>query len=168
MDSEDIKLCLYGYFLYKRHWKVADEIYVYPFEIADIIVDTGKEIREVEIKISKSDLWNGEKRKNKHKEAYSGDNIIGKPNKFYICVPECLKDEALEWINKTNIKYGLYICKDIHNTNIGWWGDFIITVKQAKQINKVYNKNSWDYKFINRLNNIAYKYYMELHNKKNV
>jgi len=49
----DLKLALMQYFRFNRQWLCVDE-----FRGADIIADTGKEIIEVETKITKSDLIN--------------------------------------------------------------------------------------------------------------
>lgn len=125
---------------------------VYPSELADMLVDTGKEIREIEIKISKSDLWNGEKRKNKHKEYYQKESK-DRPNKFYICVPEELLDEAKKWVEETNPKYGILI----YRTDKYYSDNAIKSIKQAKSLHNLYG--NWKSKFTKRLNNLAYKYY---------
>ena len=69
----DLKLALLQYFRFKRQGVCVEE-----FRGADIIVDTGKEIIEVEVKITKADLINGEKRKQWKHESYKVQgHIIG-------------------------------------------------------------------------------------------
>jgi hypothetical protein len=67
-----------------------------------------KEIYEVEIKVSKQDLlreW--DKKAHKHKLLTFYPNV----NYFYFCVPEVLKEFALEQIKDK--PYGLYIFREV-------------------------------------------------------
>ena len=65
-------------------------------------------IIEVEVKITKSDLWKGEAKKPKHKFYKNPNNhYYHVPNKFYICVPTILIEEAKKWVEATNNKYGI-------------------------------------------------------------
>lgn len=100
----DLKLALLQYLRFTRQWLCVDE-----FKGADIIADTGREIIEVEVKTSKSDLIFGERAKNTKHECYKlGISFGGNhPNKFLFCVPEKLVDAALEWGNKLNRAYGV-------------------------------------------------------------
>lgn len=100
----DLKLALLQYFRFKRQWVCVDE-----FQGADIIVDTGKEIIEVEVKITRNDLINGERKKVRKHQLYKlGQSYqLYHPNKFMFCVPEKLVDIALGWANELNEKYGV-------------------------------------------------------------
>ena len=96
----DLKLALMGYFRFERQWICVDE-----FRGADVIVDTGKDIIEVEVKISKGDLVNGEAKKyRKHNYYRTGRGL---PNKFYFCVPEALVESAIAICEKFNSDYGV-------------------------------------------------------------
>lgn len=100
----DLKLALLEYFRFQRQWICVDE-----FRGADVIADTGKDIIEVEVKISKYDLEKGEGKKQRKHHLYS----IGKsfalcnPNKYYFCVPEALVPLAIGVCEKLNPKYGI-------------------------------------------------------------
>jgi len=104
VTSFDLKLALLQYFRFKRQCVCVDE-----FRGADVIVDTGKEILEIEVKVSKSDLINGERAKaNKH-QMYKIGRPWGfcHPNKFLFCVPEKLVNVAKAWSKEINEKYGV-------------------------------------------------------------
>lgn len=161
MDSFFIKFCLISYFKFRRNWLACDEIFTMGHEIADILVNTGKEIREIEIKVSKSDLWNGEKRKNKHKPEYINSQSSGRANKFYICVPEELKEEAIKWVDSIDKRYGILICANKEYLKYGQYSDLITTYKQAKSLHTNYSSH-WNQKFLNRFCNISFKYYDSL------
>lgn len=70
---------------------------------------------DIEIKISKYDLWKGEAKKSKHRiynrfEDKSLRTQLYKSsmaNRFYICVPIILEEEAKKWVEETNSKYGI-------------------------------------------------------------
>lgn len=100
-----IKHALMSYFRFRRQWLCASECLC-----ADVLAITDKDIIEVEIKISKSDLWHGEAKKNKH-NYYKNENPSWfdryHANKFYVCVPKNLLEEAKKWVEATNKKYGV-------------------------------------------------------------
>lgn len=102
--SFDLKLALLQYFRFKRQWLCVDE-----FHGADIIVDTGKEIIEVEVKITKSDLINGERKKIRKHQLYQSEHsyLLCRPNKFMFCVPEKIVGVALGWVKEINERYGV-------------------------------------------------------------
>lgn len=104
ITSSDLKLALLQYFRFKRGWVCVDE-----FRGADIIVDTGKEIIEVEVKMTRSDLISGERRKKSKHWAYKmGYSYMrNRPNKFIFCVPSRLVKIALSWSKELNPKYGV-------------------------------------------------------------
>lgn len=114
VNSSEIKTGLLHYLRFKRRWICADEVYSGDF-IADVLVDEGSFTMEIEIKISKSDLFQGEAKKTtgwrgrgkkKHEEWPTT-----RPNKFALCVPEYLVDDALKWIEENNKRYGLFVYK---------------------------------------------------------
>ncbi len=93
------------YFRFTRQWLCASECMK-----NDVMAITDKDVIEVEIKISKQDLWHGEARKYKHKQMLDpggGWGFAFIPNRFYICVPTYLEDEAKKWVEQTNKKYGI-------------------------------------------------------------
>jgi len=100
----DLKLALLQYFRFRRQCICVDE-----FHGADIIADTGKEIIEIEVKVTKNDLINGEKKKaRKHQNYKLGHSfLLLKPNKFLFCVPEFLVEAALALANDINENYGV-------------------------------------------------------------
>jgi len=109
MSSLEIKHALLSYFRFKRQWLCASECIS-----NDVMVITNKDIIiEVEVKINKYDLWKGEAKKGKH-ELYKQDRDF-MPNKFYICVPEELIEEAKKWVKATNNKYGIIHCLRRYN-----------------------------------------------------
>lgn len=133
VNSHIIKTCLMKYWRFKRRYICVDEIGREP---ADILVDTGKTMIEIEIKISKSDLWNGEARKRKHKL----DDTKRGCNQFYLCVPTELIDEGKKWIDQTNPKYGL-IEFDTKLLEKGYyhWYKYLSFIKKPKKLNNKYN-----------------------------
>jgi hypothetical protein len=122
----DLKLALMEYFRFKRQWVCVDECLN-----ADIVADSGKCIVEVEVKVSRYDLLNGEaKKRNKHQnyeQQWYGYSI---PNKYYFCVPADLRADAIEYAHKLNPKYGVIIY-DSHTRDV-------LTVKSALMLHKEY------------------------------
>ena len=102
--AKDLKVAVLSYYRFGKQSICIDE-----FNGADVIVDTGTEIIEVEIKVTKSDLINGEKAKaSKHKLYASGHGYQWcRPNKYLFCVPTELVQEAADWAAELNPKYGV-------------------------------------------------------------
>lgn len=104
----EIKYALMYYFRFKRQWICASECMN-----NDVMAITNKDVIDVEVKISKYDLWKGEAKKSKHKLYSNSENPYWKyhrklmANRFYICVPLNLEKEAKKWVEKTNPKYGI-------------------------------------------------------------
>jgi hypothetical protein len=101
----DLKLALIEYFRLRRGCVCVDE-----FQGADVIADSGKEIIEVEVKVTKYDLINGERKKARKHNGYKEGGRFGqwwRPNKFLFCVPERLVEDALCWANRINELYGV-------------------------------------------------------------
>jgi len=109
--SEVIKTALMCYYRFRRQCFAIDEAWVYGGN-ADVLVDNGKEIHEIEIKISKYDLTVNETKKFKHNAYQNFKRTDRIPNKFSICVPEDLVDEAIKWVEKINPKYGVIQCSE--------------------------------------------------------
>jgi len=147
VNSFIIKTVLMSYFRFKRQWLCADEVHTEGGELADIVVDTGKEVREIEIKCNKYDLWKGEARKSKHKIA--SFRLI---NSFYLCVPTELVGEGLKWIEQTNTKYGLieFNSKLLEESEYKNWLNYLSFKKKAKCLNS--NYKSMKEKIAKRLN----------------
>lgn len=151
ISSLHLKTALLYYYRFKRQYTCVDEVCSSFNEIADILVDTGKEIYEIEIKISKSDL-NAEKKKQKHMKS-----DMGGANKFYLCVPTELIPYAEKWIQEVNPKYGLIgFASESYKKDREQYGDYNkwdtyrFFVKQASSLHKNYNKKLKD-RIISRL-----------------
>ena len=134
ITSTHIKAALLSYWRFKRQMNCMDEVSVC-YTSMDVAVDTGGFLFEVEVKTSKSDLVQGEKRKDKHeryanigngKKSFEAKYI---PNQFYVCVPTELVDVAKEWCKKTNPNYGVLEFRSLH---WGGWEDMIRVAKKAK------------------------------------
>jgi len=119
--SLEIKTSLISYFRFKRQWICAPEV-SFDWGLADILIDTGTEIREVEVKISKSDLYNGEAKKDKHRRGV-------KCNRFYVCVPSYLVEEAIKWVEQTEKNYGVIEYQSYLN---------LVIRRSAKPLNRQY------------------------------
>ena len=150
VTSFDLTLALLQYYR-KRGWVCVDE-----FRGADVIIDTGKDIIEVEIKVTKSDLVNGERAKLGKHQAYKQGwqyNLL-RPNKFLFCVPEKLVDVALNWSREINGFYGVIgfdsegLERLIETNSAIWWMNknyFLRVAKSAKRLHENYNdKLHWD------------------------
>lgn len=141
-NSEVIKCALMSYFRFKRQWLCVDEAYNGLGGQADILVDTGLEIHEVEVKVTKYDLEKLEIRKYKHSTiknktwtTWQKDN---EPNKFSLCVPIELQERARDWINKVNKQYGLIVYQS--NFGIQTSPYNITIIKSAKSFKKGYSE----------------------------
>lgn len=115
ITSIHLKAALLTYFRFGKQYVASDEVGTMEGN-ADIMVDTGKLLIEVETKISRSDLFQGEKRKaSKHElfKALTPEKVNGKaiPNHFYIAVPTELLPDAEEWVLANNRKYGILECR---------------------------------------------------------
>ena len=138
ISSLHLKTSLLYYYRFKRQFIVTDECYS-GLEIADILVDTGKAIYEIEIKINKADLYK-EKKKKKHKlEIFKG------ANQFSLCVPTDLVPFALKWIKEVNSKYGLieFRTKYYNEMKLRYtrfpWDECLLFKKKALKLHSNYN-----------------------------
>lgn len=108
------------------------------YEPADVLVDTGSKIIEIEVKISKNDLWKGEAVKKKHRKC----DISRECQQFFICVPKELKEEAYKWVKDTNEKYGIILFDtELLEEGYKYWKNYLIFEKRAKVLNKDYKKD---------------------------
>ncbi len=105
-NSLEIKHALMYYFRFKRQWLCATECLG-----NDVMAITNKDIIDVEVKINKYDLWKGEAKKSKHRLYKNKPEWLKlyHANRFYICVPLELEEEAKKWVEETNKKYGIIV-----------------------------------------------------------
>jgi hypothetical protein len=131
MNSFEIKHALLSYFRYKRQCICATECLD-----NDVMVITKKGITlDIEIKVNKYDLWKGEAKKSKHK-GYKRDGYMRYcANKFYICVPTELLDEARKWVETINNKYGIIEC-----SKTVLYPRHILIIKKASMLHKFKNE----------------------------
>lgn len=134
ISSTHIKAALLSYWRFKRQFNCADEVSVC-YTSMDVMVDTGGFLFEVEVKTSKSDLVQGEKRKDKHLKYIQGcgNSVDCKyiPNQYYLCVPTELVQVAKDWCEKTNPKYGILEYRPDKYWGYKWEDNIRIT-KRAK------------------------------------
>lgn len=142
ISSFNIKCALLNYFRFERQYICVDECFSGFREYADVLVDTGKAFREIEIKTSKADLLK-DKKKKKH-DIYKGKHKFYKPewgvNYFYICVPRELKEYAEKWIEEVNPKYGLIIYWQV---DIGYKdvkADKLLICRTPRKLHSGYNE----------------------------
>jgi len=143
VNSGLIKIALLSNYRYKKQQIAADEV-GFTLGISDISAysESGL-LTEIEIKTSKSDLWQGEKAKADKHQIYRTLEMSFKglkypkciiPNYFFICVPTALLDEAKKWVLTTNEKYGIIEFQDVKATN--YWiprpEDTVYTTRRAK------------------------------------
>lgn len=97
------------YLRFKRDYSlIATEVGKKKKNFADVLATNFKEIVEIEVKISSSDL-NNDFKKEKHAR-YANPRTQYTPNKFYFAVPEHLKDKALDLTKGTS--YGVMIVSE--------------------------------------------------------
>lgn len=117
LDSSLIKAILFDYFRFQRGYLGALSEFNFNGNIEDFIAFKRNEVIAVEVKISKSDF--------KHdfvKQKYKKET--SPYNKFYFCVPNALKDFALELLKQRDgnffdkAKIGLMIIENDLNINI--------------------------------------------------
>lgn len=101
ITSAHIKHALLSYFRYKRGWLCASE-----FECMDVVALPSGDIHEVEVKISKWDLWAGEAKKKKHRGGFQ--SWAWAPTRFSLAVPASLIPEAEKFVKETNSNYGIF------------------------------------------------------------
>lgn len=151
VSSYQLKAALMWYWRYKRNIICAPELHN-----GDVVNYDIPFIHEIEIKISKSDLWNGEARKDKHISYANGKyrwGTQGMPNKFSVCVPNRLIDTAKDWVKSTNKKYG--IISLVGDNPYDVW-----IIESAKYIHKEIDKR-FSYSLLRKLSSIAVEDYAD-------
>lgn len=133
INSYNIRTILLNYYRFQRQHPCVGEVYTDSREIADVLVMTKKHMIEIEIKVDKYDLTIKESKKKKHCKL-DKDRVV---NKFFICVPTELIEDAKKWIIKTNHKYGLI---EIHTYKENMDLNSINFVKNAKVLQPNYPK----------------------------
>ena len=118
IHSGNIRAVLMYYYRFKRQFIACSEVKTDCNELSDVLVSSKKHIFEIEIKTSKQDLIKGEARKQKHIRPNEKRLV----NKFFICVPTELVEDAKLWIAMVNPNYGLIefnsdIAKNHHYQN---------------------------------------------------
>jgi len=98
-----LKTALMSYFRYKRQFCCGDEVR----DCDVVVIDKEGWVYDIEVKISKADLWTGEAKKSKHKEYIEQIGRWTTPNYFYVCVPTVLLEEAKKWVKTVNPNYGI-------------------------------------------------------------
>ena len=140
VSSCEIKIALLSYFRFKKQHVCADEV-GFALGNTDVSVFDEGFVTEIEIKTSKSDLWQGEKRKASKHAIYKNPTpddlkkyVI--PNQFFVCVPTELLNTAKEWVLTTYEKYGILEWKG--SKAAGIWTprpeDMIYVHKRAKNL----------------------------------
>ncbi len=144
ITSLHLKTALLYYYRFKRQYICVDECSSNFGEVADVLVDTGKNIYEIEIKTSKADL-SKEKSKRKHnkpKTDWEANQKVKGANQFYICVPTDLIPSAEKWIEEINPKYGLIEFNTERYKKSGfYWNELLHFKKRASMLNENYNQN---------------------------
>jgi len=139
VTSTHLKSAVLSHYRFNEHFVVATEVdYGKIGGIADVMVDTGSLIYEVEIKISKQDLLSHELKKEKHTymlDPYSYIDYL--PNKFYLCVPHSMLQEANDFIYDVNPMYGLL--EYIEGAEYKITRERVKLIKQAGIIHPQYN-----------------------------
>jgi hypothetical protein len=161
--AKHIKTSLLSYYRFKRGFLCVDEASC-AGGLSDVLVDTGKDIIDIEVKISKSDLIRGEAKKSKHKLYKICDGKKYSPNKYILCVPEKLKEVAEEWVNDTNKNYGIIIYKapasGFRFKRLNFENN-LTTIKKAKSFNSSYNKGHFEKVINKRLSSALINKYQE-------
>ena len=142
VNSTVLKCASMVYFRFERHFICATEVkYSDLGGIADVLIDTGTEILEVETKIDISDLTVLEWKKEKHAHMLDIQGLEQHfPNKFYLCVPYNLQRNAEKLIERVNPKYGLLVLQQVDEIT----ARSLAVVKQAQPIHTQYNEKIKD------------------------
>lgn len=142
VTSFELKVACLGYFRFKQQAVCVDE-----FNGADVIVDTGKEIIEVEIKVNKYDLCQNERNKQRKHQCYRQGRQYSRchPNKFMFCVPTELEEAALGIVKELNPKYGVLVfnTNEFHSCMAKGWvpalPHYLRNVKRARSLHDLYD-----------------------------
>lgn len=133
MNATEIKSALLRHYRFKRGFVTATEVSYGIRDIADILTYSDKNVSEIEVKCSISDLKQDFKKKVKHEYLIYDNTKL--PNFIYFCVPEYLVGKVLPIMALT--KYGLLSC-NVKDNLVDHPDLFEIQiVKRAKRINKI-------------------------------
>lgn len=140
----ELKLALLEYYRFGSQCVSVDE-----FLGADVIADTGREVIEVEVKISKHDLTHGERYKRLKHGAYRRGSSYHRchPNKFLFCVPMDLVETAKEVVAELNPCYGIMgFDTEAFETHIEqhsfvpYLRNYLVNMKRARRMHAGYNR----------------------------
>lgn len=113
MDSQEIKVAVSHYLRFKRQYEIVATEYRFKVDrkayYADIIAYNDNEVIELEVKISKQDLY-AESKKSKH-EYYQRGKAKFIPNRFYFVLTLELYSniDVRNYIESLNNKYGIIL-----------------------------------------------------------
>lgn len=134
ITSKVLKAALYHYLRFERGYLCADEATLCHGP-CDMVADTGVDVLEIEVKVTKHDLWGGEAKKRKHKTFYLNADA---PTKFYVCVPTELLEEADKWCNLINEKYGIiHFDSSMYRRGVSF-GKCVAIKRTAQRLHKLY------------------------------
>jgi len=174
--TNKIQTALLNYYIFENGCELAcTEVYTTHSFIGDIVAIQKNNVIEVEIKISLGDFknelkksvetFNNEKKCieliNKHEIMKTYVHVS--PNKYYVCVPKYLLNQAIEFVIKLNPKYGV-LCFDEDSKKIV---KSISVKRKAQVLHKENNIEKYKKRMINRLgNDITNKYKLLYWDKK--
>lgn len=150
ITSLHLKTALMAYWRFKKQSLCCDEV-GFAGGNSDILVDTGKEIIDIEVKISKSDLKADIKKPKHEANKNQLSQYISVPNKFYICVPTCLVEEAKKWTEEVNPNYGVLEFSEVKYESYKeyprYYDKMIRVVKKAKLLKEDYKSKKEEISF---------------------
>ena len=159
ITSCEIKIAVLSNYRYKKQLICADEV-GFALGNTDVSVFNDGFLTEIEIKTSKSDMWQGEKAKKQKHDIYreASPELIKKyhiPHQFFMCVPTELVEEAKKWVLTTHEKYGILEYRG--SKTAGVWiprpEDLIYVAKRAKMLHEVPYPDAWK-KLARRLSSV--------------
>lgn len=135
INSNQIKSALLSYYRYKRQSIVGTEVNLGSNGSADILAENKGYITEVEVKTSISDLKKDFTKRWKHKNYKDTQPTYTKyyPHYFYFCLPDKLIDQALEYLEDKNKKYGI-MSYDANSYSFTRPEEYIRVVRSAKKL----------------------------------
>jgi len=139
ITADIIKTAVLSYYRFKRQMLCVDEAFCNN-GLSDVLVESDKGFYDIEIKINKYDLWKGEARKRKH---YSRSRTYLHATYFIMCVPESLLEEAKDWVEQTNSRYGILVFNEerynklyLDKRNLRYIEDCIRSVRTPKKLSE--------------------------------
>ena len=140
--SLHLKTAVMAFYRFKKQMVCADEVSICGGD-ADVLVDSGTSIFEIECKVTKSDL-KADLKKKKHEIYKEGHHpYLVVPTRFYICVPTPLVEDAKIWVEEVNPKYGVIEFSTVkYEQNRPYrrrWDMMLYFVKKAGKLTDVYH-----------------------------